>query len=394
MKKVIITAGVRTPIGVLGGSLSSVTAAELGAVAATETIKRAGIAPEKIRDVIVGNVLQAGQGQNPARQIALMAGLGLETSACTVNQVCGSGLKALELGWQNIKLGRSKVVLAGGVESMSRAPHLLPALRQGMKLGNTELIDSVLHDGLRDVFNNYHMGITAENLAARFRISREEQDAFALLSQTKTGKAVSAGIFSGEMVAVPVRSRKDTIHVQMDEHPRPDTTAEKLAQLRPAFANPGTVTAGNASGVNDGAASVMLVDAECGLAAGLNPDQSAYLVDFAVCGCDPAMMGIGPVEAVRLLLERTGIRSAEIDLWELNEAFAAQSLAVMRELDLPADTVNVNGGAIALGHPIGASGARIMVTLLHELKRRKARFGIATLCIGGGMGIAALIENL
>jgi len=377
----------RTPIGDIGGSLARVSAVSLGITAASASLDRAGIAPDQIDEAIFGNVLQAGQGQNPARQIALGAGLPRSVPAFTVNKVCGSGLKAVDLGWQSILLGRADVILAGGVESMSQAPYLLPAMRDGARLGHAQVIDSVVADGLTDVFGQYHMGITAENLAAQFGISRAEQDAFAVNSHQRY--AASIALVQQEIVPVTIKGRKGETVVNIDEHPRPDTSMEKLAVLRPAFKPDGAVTAGNASGINDGAAAVLLIAEEACPARA----NATLIRGVAVAGCDPATMGLGPVFAVRKLLAEQQLTVADIDLWELNEAFAAQSLAVLHELELDPAKVNVNGGAIALGHPIGASGARILVTLFHQMKRQGAALGIAALCIGGGMGIAMLIEN-
>ena len=388
MRKVMLLGAMRTPIGDIGGSLAKVSAVSLGTVSAVASLQRAGVSPEALDEVIIGNVLQAGQGQNPARQIAIGAGVPQYVPSFTVNKVCGSGLKAVDLGWQSILLGRANAVLAGGVESMSQAPYLLPAMREGARLGHSQVIDSVVGDGLTDVFGQYHMGVTAENLAAKFSISREEQDAFAAESHRRY--AAAAALFSQEIAPVTIKDRKGETIISTDEHPRPDTSAEKLGKLRPAFKPDGTVTAGNASGINDGAATVLLTAADGPLA---QQADGVFVRDVAAAGCDPAMMGLGPVHAVRKLLDRQGLTLDDIDLWELNEAFAVQSLAVLRELKLDAAKVNVNGGAIALGHPIGASGARILVTLLHEMKRRSAGLGVAALCIGGGMGIAMLLEN-
>jgi len=387
MRNVFMLAPVRTPIGDIGGVLAKVSAVSLGITASTAALDRAGIAPDRIDEAIFGNVLQAGQGQNPARQIALGAGLPQNVPAFTVNKVCGSGMKVVDLGWQSIALGRADVVLAGGVESMSQAPYLLPAMREGARLGHAQAIDAVIADGLTDVFGGYHMGITAENLAQQFGISRAEQDAFSVESHHRY--AASANLFQEEIVPVTIKGRKGDTIVNTDEHPRPDTSLEILANLRPAFKPDGTVTAGNASGINDGAAAVVLAAEELIPAGG----EAMLIRGVSAVGCDPAIMGLGPVFAVRKLLVQQSLTINDIDLWELNEAFAVQSLAVLRELELDPAQVNVNGGAIALGHPIGASGARILVTLFHQMKRQGATFGIAALCIGGGMGIAMLLEN-
>ncbi|MHB0936863.1 MAG: acetyl-CoA C-acetyltransferase [Armatimonadota bacterium] len=387
MRNVLMLVPARTPIGDIGGSLAKVSAVSLGITAASASLERAGIAPDQVDEAIFGNVLQAGQGQNPARQIAMGAGVPQRVPSFTVNKVCGSGLKAVDLGWQSILLGRADVVLAGGIESMSQAPYLLPAMREGARLGHAQVIDSVVGDGLTDVFGQYHMGITAENLAAQFDISRADQDAFAAESHRRYAAAVE--LYHQEIVPVTIKGRKGDTVVSADEHPRPHTSVEKLSALRPAFKPDGTVTAGNASGINDGAAAVLLI-AEEACPAGAD---AMLIRGVAAAGCDPAAMGLGPFFAVRKLLAEQGLTVADIDLWELNEAFAVQSLAVLRELHLDPAKVNVNGGAIALGHPIGASGARILVTLFHQMKRQGAALGIAALCIGGGMGIAMLLEN-
>lgn len=394
MRKVLMLGAVRTPIGDIGGSLAAVNAVNLGVAAATESVRRSGVSLDRIDEVIIGNVLQAGQGQNPARQIALGIGAPQQTSAFTVNKVCGSGMKAVDLGWQSILLNRADTVLAGGTESMSQAPYLLPAMRAGARLGNSTVIDMVISDGLTDVFGQYHMGITAEHIADQYGISRTEQDAFAVGSHRKYAEALADGRFTDEIVPVTVKERKKEMVMTTDEHPRPDASAEKLAGLRPAFKTDGTVTAGNASGINDGAASVLLVAEDSPAADEISGADALYVRDVAVIGCAPETMGLGPVGAVRKLLRQQGMRVADIDLWELNEAFAVQSLAVMADLGMDTDRVNVNGGAIALGHPIGASGARILVTLAHRMKRQGAALGIASLCIGGGMGIAMLLENV
>jgi acetyl-CoA C-acetyltransferase len=387
----MIQGAVRTPIGDIGGSLAKVSAVSLGVTASAESLRRAGVPVDKIEEVIFGNVLQAGQGQNPARQIAMGAGVPQAVASFTVNMVCGSGLKAIDLAWQSILLGRAGAILAGGVESMSQAPYLLPALREGARLGNAVAVDSVVADGLTDVFGQVHMGVTAENIAKEFSVSREEQDRFAAESQRKCGAAIKAGLFADEIVPVIIKDRKGEVVVGVDEHPRPQTTVEKLASLRPAFQAGGTVTAGNASGINDGAASMLVLAEDSPLVVQSAP--AVRIRDIVSIGCSPATMGMGPVGAVRKLLAANKLAVGDIDLWELNEAFAAQSLAVMRELGMDAGRVNVNGGAIALGHPIGASGARIVVTLIHQMKRQNAALGVASLCIGGGMGIAILLEN-
>jgi acetyl-CoA C-acetyltransferase len=391
MPDIVIVSTLRTPIGRLGGSLSTLPAHQLGQRVIAGVLTQAQINPKEISEVILGQVLTAGCGQNPARQAAIAAGLPPAIPAYGVNMVCGSGLHAVALGFQAIQTGTADFVIAGGQESMSQAPHFAH-LRSGTKMGDVSLSDSMVHDGLMDAFHDYHMGITAENVAAKWKISREEQDEFALNSQQKAAAAQQAGRFTDEIVSVEVPHPKGAITVQTDEAPRPETTAVALAKLRPAFQKEnGTVTAGNSSGVNDGAAVMLLMRADEADRRGLKP--LARIVSWGVAGVDPALMGIGPVPATQLALSRAGWKLNEIDLIEANEAFAAQSCAIGKELGWNPDRVNVNGGAIALGHPIGASGARILVTLLHELRRRGARRGLATLCIGGGMGIALCVEH-
>jgi acetyl-CoA C-acetyltransferase len=391
MGNVFITGAVRTPIGDLNGALASVSAVELGCIASWESLARAGVGPEQIEEAIFGNVLQAGQGQNPARQIAMSVGLPKEVPSFTVNKVCASGMKAVELGWQAILLGRRNLVLTGGIESMSRAPYLLPAHRSGARLGNSSALDSLMADGLLDAFSQLHMGTTAETVASQYGISREEQDRFALESHRRSVTAMQKGIFAQEIVPVEVVGKKQSRTVSQDEHPRPDTSLEKLGKLRPAFQSDGTVTAGNASGINDGAAAVVLIAEDHPAAATV--EEAVLLRDTAVVGCSPETMGLGPIGAVRELLSQNSLEIADIDLWEINEAFAATTIAVQRELAIDTQRLNVNGGAVALGHPIGASGARILVTLIHEMKRRRAKRGVAAMCIGGGMGMAMLVEN-
>lgn len=391
MPRVIATGAVRTAIGGFSGSFSKVSAVDLGTRSAAETMKVSGIDPTGVGEVIFGNVLQAGQGQNPARQIGMNAGIPQEVPAYTVNKVCGSGMKAAELGWQNILLKRSQAVLTGGSENMTLAPYLLPALRSGARLGDAKVIDSAVHDGLTDVFGSYHMGITAENIAERYSISRQEQDTFACNSHKKYAAAHEKGLFAQEIVPVTVKVKRKEVTIDTDEHPRLDISMESLEKLRPAFKADGTVTAGNASGINDAGTSLLLASDEV---TSLNRDKAVVVRDFASCGCSPEVMGLGPVGAVQKLLKNNNLTTADIKLWELNEAFAVQSLAVIRDLKLDPEKVNVNGGAVSLGHPIGASGARIMVTLIHEMKRSGADLGVASLCIGGGMGIAVLLENL
>ena len=389
MKALWISGAVRTAIGDLNGQFAGVSAVELGRAAVDASLKRAGVEPGVVGEVIIGNVLQAGQGQNPARQVAIGCGVPNTVPSFTVNQVCGSGLKAIDLARQAILLGEAEVVVAGGMESMSNAPYLLPGLRRGARLGDTVAVDPVVSDGLTDVFGRCHMGMTAERIAAEFGIDRETQDRFALESQRRYACALEKKIPAEEIVPVVVKQRRNEVVVDRDEHPRADTTLEALARLRPAFKPDGTVTAGNASGINDGAAAVVVGTADHLAQA----DMRFRLRDVVAVGCDPALMGMGPVGAVRKLLARQRLTTGDIDVWELNEAFAAQSLAVLRELELDPDKVNVNGGAIALGHPIGCSGARIVVTLMHQMKRQGAALGVASLCVGGGMGLAILIEN-
>ena len=389
----VILSACRTPIGAFGGALKDVSAVELGALVIREAIARAGVPPADIGDVVMGCVLQAGQGMNVARQASLKAGLRVEVPAETVNRVCGSGLQAVVHAVDALRAGHVSAVVAGGTESMSNAPYLLKGARWGYRMGNGEAIDSMLNEGLTCGIGLTHMGITAEEVATRFNVSRADQDAFAAESQTRAVRAIAAGAFKDEIVAVPVAQRKgDPVMVDTDEYPRAGTTAEKLGALKPAFKKDGSVTAGNASGINDGAAALFVSTAALARAWGKAP--LARILASAVTGVDPRIMGIGPVSAVRTVLERAGLKAGEIDLFELNEAFAAQSVAVARELGLDPAKINVNGGAIALGHPIGASGARVLTTLIYALRARKLRYGVASLCIGGGMGIAMAIEAL
>lgn len=390
MKEVLISGAVRTPIGGLNGSLAGISAVELGRISVSASLKRAGIDQAGVNEVIIGNVLQAGLGQNPARQIAVGCGIPLQVPAFTVNQVCGSGLKAIDLARRSILLGEAEVVIAGGIESMSNAPYILPALRQGARLGECIAKDTAVSDGLTDVFGQYHMGVTAENVAAKYGITREAQDSFALESQQRYASAHRKDIFKAEIVPVTIKQRKSEIVIENDEHPRPDTTIEALTKLRPAFKPDGTVTAGNASGINDGAASVVIMNGD----RDADRAQCVRIKDVVCAGCEPELMGMGPVAAVNMLLARQRMNIRDIELWELNEAFAAQSLAVLHELCLDPAKVNVNGGAIAIGHPIGASGTRIVVSLIHQMKRQNAGLGIASLCVGGGMGLAILLENI
>jgi acetyl-CoA C-acetyltransferase len=393
MRKAFLYGAVRTPIGSFGGALRDVPSVALGTVVIAEALKRSGIRPENVDEVIMGNVIQAGTGLNPARQSAMKAGIPREVPSITVNKVCGSGLKALTLAAQAIFAGDADIVVAGGMESMSRAPFILDKARWGYRLGSDTLLDSLLSEALWDTFYDCHMGVTAEKLAERFGISREEQDTVAAESQGKTARAVRDGLFRDEIVPVEVPRRKGgALKVDSDEYPRPDTTAEVLATLKPAFTEDGTVTAGNASGINDGAAAVVVVAEDRASALGLG-EPLGTVVRYASAGVDPLFMGLGPVSATKKALEKANLVIGDIDLIESNEAFAAQFCAVERELGWDRSRVNVNGGAIALGHPVGASGARILVTLLHEMKRRKSKRGLATLCIGGGQGIACIVER-
>jgi acetyl-CoA C-acetyltransferase len=389
--EVVIAGAVRTAVGTFGGAFVDTPATVLGSVVIAETLKRANVPPDQVDEVIMGNVLSAGLGMNPARQAALAAGVP-ETVPCTsVNKVCGSGLKTVALAAQAVLLGDADIVVAGGMENMSGSPFLLPKGRYGYKMGDGAVIDHMIRDGLWCALSDCHMGVTAENVAADFEISRADQDAFSASSQQKTAQAWEAGRFADEIVPVEVKQRKDTVTVDRDEHFRADTTVEVLGKLRPAFQPDGSVTAGNASGINDGAAAVVVMSRKKAEELGVQP--MATVTSYASAGVPPRVMGIGPVPATKKALERSGLSIGDMDLIEANEAFAAQSLAVGRELGWDWERVNVNGGAIAIGHPIGASGTRILVTLLHEMKRREARRGLATLCIGGGQGIAMVVEN-
>jgi acetyl-CoA C-acetyltransferase len=390
MTDVVITAARRTPVGSFLGAFATTPAHELGRIAIEAALADAGVSGEEVSEVILGQVLTAGQGQNPARQAAMAAGLPKEIPAWGINQVCGSGLRAVALASQAIALGDSSIVVAGGQESMSMSTHC-QALRQGAKMGDVSLIDTMIKDGLTDVFNGYHMGITAENLAEQYQIGREEQDTFAVRSQNLAEKARSEGRFTDEIAPVTIKGRKDDTIVDQDEYIRAGATIESVASLRPAFKKDGTVTAANASGINDGAAALVLMSAE--EAARRGAKVLARVASWASAGVDPSIMGIGPVPATRRALEKAGWKIADLDLIEANEAFAAQALSVGKELGWDAERVNVNGGAIAIGHPIGASGARVLTTLLHEMGKRDAKKGLATLCIGGGMGIALCVER-
>ncbi|WP_407309695.1 acetyl-CoA C-acetyltransferase [Pseudomonas sp. nanlin1] len=392
MQDVVIVAATRTAVGSFQGALASVPAVELGAAVISRLLEHTGLAPEAVDEVILGQVLTAGAGQNPARQAALLAGLPHAVPAMTLNKVCGSGLKAVHLGAQAIRCGDAEVIIAGGMENMSLAPYLMPGARTGLRMGHGQVVDSMITDGLWDAFNDYHMGVTAENLAQHYAISREAQDAFAADSQAKAQAAVEAGRFKAEITPIQVSQRKGpALSFDTDEQPRPGTTAQALAALRPAFKKDGSVTAGNASSLNDGAAAVLLMSAS--KAASLQLPVLARIASYASAGVDPALMGIGPVSATRRCLDKAGWQLAQLDLIEANEAFAAQALAVGQALGWDPSKVNVNGGAIALGHPIGASGCRVLVTLLHEMVHRDARKGLATLCIGGGQGVALAVER-
>jgi acetyl-CoA C-acetyltransferase len=390
MTEVVIAGAARTPIGAFNGGLSSVPAHHLGQIAIAEVLKRANVDPKDVSEVILGQILTAGEGQNPARQASIGAGIPVEVTAYGVNQLCGSGLRTVALGYQAIRNGDSRIVVAGGQESMSQAPHCV-YLRNGVKMGDAQMVDTMIKDGLWDAFNGYHMGNTAENVAQRWQITREQQDEFAARSQQKAEAAMKSGRFKDEIVPVTIKSRKGEITVDTDEHPKHGTTVEALQKLRPAFDKNGSVTAGNASGINDGAAAVVLMTADEANRRGIAP--LARIVSWATAGVDPAIMGTGPIPASRMALQKAGWKADDLDLVEANEAFAAQACAVNKDLGWNVDTVNVNGGAIALGHPIGASGARVLVTLLYEMQKRNAKKGLATLCIGGGMGIAMCVER-
>ncbi|MBB3891070.1 acetyl-CoA C-acetyltransferase [Phenylobacterium haematophilum] len=391
MSDVVIVSAVRTPVGSFNGALSSLPAHELGKVAITAAVERAGIAPADVGEVIMGQVLQAGAGQGPARQAAVNAGIPVESPAWSLNQLCGSGLRAVALGAQQIADGSAAIVIAGGQESMSQAPHA-QQLRSGQKMGDLALVDTMIKDGLWDAFHGYHMGQTAENIAARWQITREEQDKFAVASQNKAEAAQKAGKFVDEIAPVTIKGRKGDTVVDQDEYIRHGATLESVAGLRPAFAKDGSVTAANASGLNDGAAALVLMSAEEAAKRGLKP--LARIASWANAGVEPEIMGTGPIPASRKALEKAGWSVADLDLVESNEAFAAQSICVVRDLGLDPAKVNVNGGAIAIGHPIGASGARILTTLVHEMKRSGAKKGLATLCVGGGMGVAMCVESV
>ncbi len=394
MQKVVLCEPLRTAIGTFGGTLKDIPATTLGSIVVKEILSRTNIDPKEIDDCIMGNILSAGQGMNPSRQVALNAGMSIQTPAFTINRVCGSGLQSVALAAQAIKAEDANLIIAGGIENMSAAPFYLQKARYGyrMAMPKDEITDGMVYDGLWDIFNNYHMGVTAENLAEAYNISKQEQDEFAYKSQMKCKAAQEAGKFKDETVPVMVAQRRgDPIPFEKDEHPRGDTTLQSLAALRAVFKVGGTVSAGNASGINDSAAAMVVTSADKAKALGLKPMGS--VVAYAVAGVEPSIMGIGPVPAIQKVLDKAGLSLDDIDLFELNEAFAVQSLAVLRDLPIPSEKINVNGGAIALGHPIGASGTVILVKLLHEMRKRKAKRGLASLCIGGGMGIAMIVEK-
>lgn len=393
-KEIVIASAVRTAIGSFQGTLAGISATKLGGIVLEAALERAGVSKDAVDEVIMGNVLSAGLGQNPARQAAIQAGLGHEVPSLTINKVCGSGLKAVHLAVQAILSEDAEVVLAGGMENMSQAPYLLEGARSGYRMGDQKVVDTMIRDGLWCAFNDYHMGITAENLCAKYEIGREEQDEFAAWSQQKAQKALESGRFQDEIVPVPIPQRKgDPVLFSVDEFPRAGVTAEMLAKLKPAFKKDGTVTAGNASGINDGAAALLIMTREKAEELGVKP--LARIVANASAGVDPSIMGYGPVPATKRVLEKAGLSLSDMDLIEANEAFAVQSLSVGKALGIDREKLNVNGGAIALGHPIGASGARILVTLVHELQKREgAKYGLATLCIGGGQGVSTIVEKM
>jgi len=391
MIEVVIVSAVRTAIGAYGKSLKDVPAVDLGAIVIKEAVKRAGIKPEEINEVIFGNVLQAGLGQNPARQAAVKAGLPVEVPAFTINKVCGSGLRTISLAAQIIKAGDADIIVAGGMENMSRAPYLLNDARWGQRMGNGKLVDEMINDGLWDAFNDYHMGITAENVAKKWDVTREKQDEFSLLSQQKAERAIKAGEFKEEIVPVIVKTKKGDIIFDQDEFPRFGNSMEALKKLKPIFKKDGTVTAGNASGINDGAAALVIMSAEKAKELGIKP--LAKIISYGSAGLDPSIMGYGAFHATKAALDKVNLKVEDLDLLEVNEAYASQSLAIAKDFNFDMTKVNVNGGSIALGHPVGASGARILVTLLHSMKKRNAKRGLATLCIGGGLGTALVVER-
>ena len=387
IKNIVITSAVRTPIGTFRGSLKDMKASDLGATVIKAALEKSNLKSNDVDELIMGQVLTAASGQNPARQAAIQAGIPVEKTAYVINQVCGSGLRSIAAGYQSIALNDSKIIIAGGQESMTNSPHAIH-YRNNNKLDESKLVDTMIKDGLWDAFNGYHMGVTAENVASKWKINREEQDNFSLSSQLKTKKAQDEGKFKNEIIPITIDGKNK---IEIDEHPRSDMTLERLSKLKPSFKSDGTVTPGNASGINDGAAAVVLMSFDEAKKRNLNP--LAKIVSWATCGVDPSVMGSGPIPASKKALKKAGWKTSDLDLIESNEAFAAQSLAVIKELNLPPEKVNVNGGAIALGHPIGASGTRILVTLIHEMIKRDVKKGLATLCIGGGMGIAMCVER-
>jgi len=389
-KKIILAGAVRTPIGKMGGVLSGVSTTTLGTIVIKEALKRANVAPDQVDEVIMGCVYQAGLGQNVARQSAVYAGIPVSVPALTLNNLCGSALKSVNMAAAMIEAGEADIIVAGGMESMSGAPYLLKNARFGYRMNNGELLDSMIHDGLEDTFNHYHMGITAENVAEQYGITREMQDEFAAISQQRCEKAMAEGKFDEEIVPVPVKVKKETVLITKDEGPRAGVTKEGLAKLKPAFKQDGTVTAANASGINDGAAAIVLMSEEKAKELGVKP--MATWIGGASAGVDPSVMGLGPIYSTRKVMAKTGLTVQDMDLIEANEAFAAQTLAVARDLKFDSSKVNVNGGAIALGHPVGCSGCRILVTLLYEMQRRNSKYGLATLCVGGGMGVSAIVK--
>ena len=391
MREVVIASAVRTPIGTYGGTLKDTAVGELGSIAIKEALKRANIPADKVDEVLMGHVLQGGHGQNTARQAAIAAGIPVEVPSIAINKLCGSGLRTVSMAAQFIMLGDADIIVAGGMENMSSTPYVSMNSRWGARMGDTKLVDSMIHDGLTDAFNHYHMGITAENIAEQWKISREEQDAFALRSQNLAEKAVKEGRFKDEIVPVVIKTRKGEVVFDTDEYPKFGTTIESLTKLKPAFKKDGTVTAGNASGLNDGAAAIVVMSADKAKEMGIKP--LAKIISYGSKGVDPSIMGYGPVGATKVALQKAGLTINDIDLIESNEAFAAQSISVARDLGFDMNKVNVNGGAIALGHPIGCSGARILVTLLYEMEKRNAKRGLATLCIGGGMGTSLIVER-
>ena len=393
MRDVVIASAARTAVGTFGGGLKDIPAVELGKIAVMEALKRGGVKPEMVEEVILGCVLTAGQGQNPTRQVLIRAGIPKEIPGTTINKVCASGLKSVMMAAQAIKAGDADIIVAGGMESMSQAPYLLTGARWGYRMNDGPVVDGMIHDGLMDIFNRYHMGITAENVAEKFAVTRKDQDELAFRSQQNAGRAIQEGRFKDEIVPVSIPQKKgNPLVFDTDEHPRPKTTMEALTGLRPAFKKDGTVTAGNASGINDGAAAVVVMSAEKAKALGIQP--IARIKSYATAGVAPEIMGTGPVPSSQMALKKAGLTVKDLDLIEANEAFAAQAAYVNRTMGWDIEKVNINGGAIALGHPIGASGARIFVTLLYEMKKRQSRFGLATLCVGGGMGGAMIVERM